>query len=116
VFSIYHGNVGMLPMNENYLAFKWEKPNTHILFSVCQQGKGVRVHFTAERKSLRYLKQAVNEFCHFCFHLFSLCEIIFAIIYTKRKSIIKLAEKCGFKQLATIRDLTILTKERPCHS
>lgn len=116
MFFPYNGYVGELPMNENYLAFKWDKPGTHVLFSACQQGKGIRSHFTADKKSLRYMKKALNEWNDFCFELFKDSDVLYAIIPKERKGIIRLAKACGYKILTEFKGIQVLIKEKPCHS
>jgi hypothetical protein len=113
-FRLFVGDTGALPTNRNYVVFKWAEPDTHVLFSVSQQGKGLRVHFTADKKSLRKLKQAVYEFCDFCFKFFWYSEMIFAIIPKEKLGIIRFTKRCGFKRLFSYKNLITLVKEKPC--
>lgn len=113
-FKPYTGHIGHLPTNENYLNFRYCDPKCKILFSVCQQGEGaVRIHLASDKQGLRKLSNALNDWCDFVFWLFPWCEMIIGLI--QRRSIRKLALKCGFKNTGIHRDINILVRERLCH-
>jgi len=92
-FSPYTGDTGRLVTSENHLNFRWNNPDCKILFSATQQGNAVVGHFTSDKAGLRKLKQALNEYCEFIFDIFD-CEMVIGVI--ERRSVVKLAEECGF--------------------
>jgi len=96
-FDIYSGDTGDLRTNGDYWVFRWNNPNCHILFSATRQGKAATCHFTSDKAGLRKLKQAINDWCEFCFWLFDWCEMIIGII--EKISILKLAKSCGFEHI-----------------
>ena len=98
-FDLYIGDTGKLYTNENYLNFRWRNPDCNILFSATQQGKAIPSHFTSDKPGLRKMKQALNEWCEFCFELFKECEMVIGVI--KPHSVCKLAEKCGFEYVTS---------------
>ena len=98
-FAIYTGDVGELQTSKNHLNFKWLRSDCHILFSMVQQGKAVTCHFTSDKAGLRKLKQALNEWCEFCFWLLKECEMIIGII--EKASVLRLAKSCKFEHVAS---------------
>jgi hypothetical protein len=109
-FSIYTGEVGKLRTSPNHLHFRWISMKCNIIFSVTRQGNGAVSHFTSDKKGLRYLKQALNDWCEFCFWLFDWCTMVIGII--EKISVSKLAEKCGFEHIATIEDKLIYIRRQ----
>ena len=108
-FILYYGSTYNLRTNENYLNFRWLLKNTLILFSITQQGNGAICHLYSDKKSLRYLKQALSEWCKFVFENYNWCKMIIAII--EKPSIERLAKYCGFKKVFTINNKLIYIKE-----
>jgi hypothetical protein len=93
-FVEYTGDLIGLPTDDNHLIFKWNKSNCKILFSAAQQGGGMSIHFASDKKGLRKIEQAGNEFCNFIFENFPWCTMIMAKI--KKSSVERLALKCNF--------------------
>lgn len=91
-FSLYHGDLMGLPVNDKHLVYKWDKAN--ILFSCTQRGNALSCHFAADKKSLRKLKAAINEWCDF---VFSTTNYDTILALTAKESINRLILKCGFK-------------------
>ena len=96
--------------NDNYLYFKWNKPDCNVVFSVTRKGNGAMCHFKSDKKGLRKLKQALNEWCEFCFWLFDWCEMIIATI--RPSSVKKLAEKCEFKKVLDSNNLSLYIRSQ----
>ena len=92
-FFPYHGYLMGLPTNENHLVFRWKGPGK-VLFSVAQKGEAVSCHFASDKKGLRHLKQACDEFVKFVFFLFDWCKMVLA--HVARDSIGRLIMKIGF--------------------
>lgn len=107
-FDLHTGDTGDLYTSDNYLNFRWHNPDCNILFSATQQGNAIISHFSSDKPGLRKLEQALNDWCEFCFYLFRQCEMIIGII--ERKSVIRLAEKCGFKQIASFGNKKIYAR------
>jgi hypothetical protein len=98
-FQLYLKETGNLLTSEKYINFLWNNPDCKILFSVTKRGNAAVCHFTSDKAGLRKLKQALNEWCTFCFWLLPWCEMIIGII--ERPSVCRLAERCNFKQVAS---------------
>ena len=98
-FALYNGDTGNLRTSDNHINFKWVNPDCNILFSVTKQGDAIVCHLASDKPGLRKLEQAVNEWCEFCFKLFGWCKMIIGVV--ERRSIGKLAEKCGFDCIAS---------------
>jgi hypothetical protein len=96
-FMPYYGKVDSVERQENYLNFIWAEPDCTVIYSVTRQGNGATSHFTSDKRGLRKLEQALNEWCEFCFWLFDWCEMVIAKI--DKSSIKKLAERCGFEHV-----------------
>jgi len=95
-FTLYNGYLMGLPTNENHLVFRWTGPGK-VLFSVTQIGKAASCHFASDKKGLRHLKKACNDFVKFCFFLFPWCKM--CIAHVGPKSIGRLIMKIGFLPL-----------------
>lgn len=110
-FKPYEGDLIGLPTSDNHLNFRWIEPKCKVLFSVCQQGNGASIHFASDKKGLRKLKQAINEFCDFCFYLFDWCEMIIGKIQIP--SVERLVVKCGFGFLGNFdNNIRVWVKEK----
>jgi len=107
-FEIYTGETGGLMTSDKYLNFKWINPDCNILFSVTRQGNAASVHFASDEAGRYKLKEAVEDWCEFCFWLFDWCTIIVGVI--KRHSVCKLAEKCGFTYLMPLGDKLVYVR------
>ena len=92
-FSPYDGYLMGLPTNDSHLVFRWMGPGK-VLFSVAQKGKAAICHFASDKKGLRHLKQACNDFVNFCFYLFPWCRMCLA--HVGRESIGRLIMKIRF--------------------
>lgn len=101
-FIPYNGDLIGLVTNENYLVFKWNNDDCKILFSVSRRGNAANCHFASDKKGLRYIKQAIGEFCKFVFWLFDWCTMVMAIIHMP--SVVRIVEKLGFNYLTIIED------------
>ncbi len=95
-FISFSGDCGDLPTNDNHFVFRHVEHN--ILFSVSRKGNAASCHFKSDKKGLRFLKRAINDFVDFCYQLFPWCEMILAII--GKDSIGRLISKCGFQKIA----------------
>jgi len=107
-FILYKGDTGDLVTSDKYLNFKWLNPDCNILFSVTRQGKAAVCHFTFDKKGLRKLKQAANEWCEFCFWLFEWCKMIIGIIV--KPSIARFVERCGFQYIGSFGNKRIYVR------
>ena len=94
-FKIHKGSVGKLPTSKDHLNFKWLGKG-HILFSVARQGNAASCHFASDKKGLRHIKQAINEWCDFIRDLFDWCKMIIAKVYNSKSGVINILKKCNF--------------------
>ena len=108
-FSPYSGDLMGLTANENHLVFRWHGPGK-ILFSVSRRGNAASCHFASNKKGLRYIKKAVDEFVQFVFWLFDWCTMVIA--QTRKDSVARLIQKVGFMPVTQIDDITVYARVR----
>lgn len=96
-FVPYNGYLMGLPTDENHLVFRWIGEGK-VLFSVAQKGLAASCHFASDKKGLRHLKQACDEFVTFVFFLFDWCKMVIAQV--ERPNVGKMIEKIGFSRIA----------------
>lgn len=98
-FEPFAGDLMGLPTNENHLVIKWiTEKDCKILFSLVQHGKAISGHFASDKKGLRFLKEAIKEFCEFVFsdnHI----EVILAKVI--KPSVGRFISQCGFEKVFT---------------
>lgn len=97
--------------NDHYRVVEW---NDHgrVVFSLTRKGKAMLCHFGAEKKALRYLQQAFNDFIEWVFDCYQWCTMILATIVISKPSIVKLVKKCHFKYVSTVAGGSIYTRLR----
>jgi len=109
-FKPYQGDLIGLCTNDNYLVFRWDHPECKILFSVSQRGKAANCHFASDKAGLRFLKEAIGEFCEFVFWIFDWCTMVMAIV--ERDSVARLCEKSGFQHVIDVEDNKIYVRHK----
>jgi hypothetical protein len=109
-FTPYVGDLIGLSVNEHYLIFRWIEPDCKVLFSVCRLGDAANIHLASDKKGLRKLRQASNDFCEFVFWLFDWAKMILCKITVK--SVEKIAKDCGFVQIAKRNNVTVFMRCR----
>jgi hypothetical protein len=110
-FYPYEGDLMGLPADKNHLVFRWADDRCKILFSVCKLGMGASCHFASDKRGLRWLKQAIDEFCGYCFIAFEWCTMILA--KTGKYSIGRLISKCGFEKVAIHNGIVAYARCKP---
>jgi len=110
LFDPYIGGTGDLLTSDKHLNFRWNNPDCNIIFSVTKQGKAAVSHFISDKSGLRKLEQAINDWCKFCFFLFEWCEMIIGVI--ERNSVSKLAERCGFRLVASFGNKKVYVRRK----
>lgn len=108
-FAPYQGFLMGLPTDQNHFVFRWKGPGK-ILFSLTQKGDAVGCHFASDKKGLRHLKNACDEFVKFVFFLFKWCKMVIA--HVSRCSIGRLIMKIGFIRLGESNQGTVYVRER----
>jgi len=108
-FYLYDGDLIGLPTNENHLVFRWDGPGK-VLFSVTQQGLAANIHFACDKKGLRYLKKALNQFVVFVFDNLEWCKM--CIGHIGKESIGRLIKKIGFVYICSSELGTIYVRLR----
>lgn len=97
-----------LPTNEHHLVFRWARKDCKVLFSVTKRGEAASCHIASDKKGLRQLKKAIEEWCLFVFWLFDWCKMILAQVL--RPSVGRLITKCGFNEVAHIGDVKVYVR------
>jgi len=106
-FEPYSGDLMGLKTNENHLVFKWKGPGT-VLFSVSRRGDAASCHFASDKKGMRSLKTAIDEFVKFVFWLFDWCTMVIAQV--EKPSVGRLIAKCGFYPVADAGDIQVYAR------
>lgn len=107
-FSVAVGDLHGLPTDHNHLNVKWNRGD--VFFSFTKRGNAISMHFSCLPWERRRIKEAANEFCSFIFGLYPWCEMILAVIGPR--SVVKLAEKCGFSTVAERPGVTYMARYR----
>lgn len=94
--------------DEDHMVFRWSE--ARVFFSCCLKGDALSAHFSAEKRAVRLLKQAIEEFCLWVFGTLQQCKMILACIV--RPSVERLVLKCGFSHLKAHDDLQIYMRAR----
>lgn len=94
--------------DQDHMVVRWlEAP---IFFSFAQKGMAISAHFSSDRKSLRLLRKAIDEYCNWAFHAMEWCKMIIACV--KRNSVARLIEDCGFERLTDRNGFKIYVRYR----
>jgi hypothetical protein len=111
MFSEYKGDFIGLYNNKNHLVYRWDDPDCKILFSVTRQGDAACCNFASDKRGLRRLRVAIDDFLDFVFTNFTWCIMILADV--KLRSVKRLVKKLGFEICAKSKefDYYCLTKE-----
>ena len=90
--------LGLL-VNENHLAFKWNRSDCEVFFSATRHGLGMSCHFSSDKRGLRHIRQAIGEFIDYVFEFYPWCKMILCI--TNRPSVVRIVEDFGFQHVMT---------------
>ncbi len=96
---------------ENYLIRQWAEKGK-VVFSLSRQGKAMRCHLAANRKALRYLKSAINEFVCWVFNQYKWCKMVIATVVIQYLGLCKILKKCSFKFVCDTPEGYIYTRIR----
>lgn len=91
-FTLYGGNIGDLPTDENHANFLWNTPDCIVLFSASRQGDLMSCHYKNDGATNKQINRAINEFCEFVFDKCGWCKGILAKVSLEKvaRRIIKL--------------------------
>ena len=106
-FSPAKDNLQGVLMNETMLAYVWTGPG-RIIVTFAQRGYAISAHFASDKKGLRHLKLAINEFCEWIFKRYNWCRMVFAMI--TMPSVERLVKKCGFVHIADQNEIKIYVR------
>lgn len=106
-FKAASGDLMGVLMTPPRVAIEWVGPG-RVVFSFTQLGEAISAHFSADKKGLRYLKQAIEDFCEWAFEAFDWCRMILAIV--GKPSVVRLIKKCGFSHVTDIDDNMVYTR------
>lgn len=93
---------------ENYEVWRWSEANVYV--SLTRQGDALVCHFSADRKALRHLRKAVNEFYWHALDEMPWCKMLIGCI--KRDSVVRLMKSCGFWHVVDRKDVKIYARYR----
>ena len=109
-FVPYSGYLMGLPTTENHLVFRYIGEGK-ILFSVTRQGDAASCHFASDKKGLKSVKTACDEFVKFCFWLFPWCKMCLAHI--KPGGIARMIERIEFALIGGTTKGLVYARLRP---
>lgn len=104
-FTPYDGDLMGLVANGNHLVFKWSNDSCKVLFSVTKKGSAASCHFASDKKGLRLIRRAIDEFCAFVFSNLNWCKMIIAAI--NKPSVCRIVEKVGFFHIGNAENCKI---------
>lgn len=87
---------------------EWSDETHRVVFSFARLGGGMNTHFACEPDSIRFVKQAIDEFCEWLFWAYQWCEMVFAL--TGKPSIGRLIQKCKFHFLRSTENYEIYVR------
>lgn len=97
MFYLYQGDTMGIETNEKHLIYRWGNLDCKILFSICRRGNSASCHFASDKRGLRLLKKACNEFVDFVLNKYRWCKNVVAVV--NKKSVCRLVEKIDFELL-----------------
>jgi len=95
---------------KKHVLMQWTDGIHRVVCSATRHGDALSCHFAASKDSLRYIKQAINEFTPWAFNVCPWCKMIIANI--KRQSVKRVVEKCGFELFAYFDENSLYFKGR----
>ena len=107
-FSEYNGDLMGLPTNENHRVYRWDRDDCKVLFSVTRRGCAAVGHFASDKRGLRHLKDAINQFTALCMVDFDWCKMVISL--NERESIRKLLKRIGFVPVADYGHYNIMMR------
>ena len=108
-FKVADGDLMGVLMSPQNVAVEWIGPG-RIVCSFAQRGQAVSAHFSSDRRGLRHLKSAINDFCNWVFGAFEWCSMVIAII--NKPSVVRLVKKCGFSHVIDVEDNTVYARSK----
>ncbi len=78
------------------MAVEWGGPGK-VVASYAMRGNAISAHFASDKKGLRHIKSAIEDFCAWIFDTYKWCTMILAMI--ERPSVTRIVRKCGFKHV-----------------
>ena len=109
MFTIATGDLLGLPTSDNHINVEWVGEG-RVLFSMTQLGDALSCHFAADKAGLRWIKQAIEEFCSCAFSWFGWCKMIIAAI--NKPSVERIVRKCGFSRFGTSGNTLMYMRQR----
>lgn len=95
--------------NEFHALFEWHD-HGKVVFSATQLGEALSCHFSANKAAMRYIKQAINEFCIWAFKEYNSKMILGLVLLP---SIGRVLIKCGFVRVKKLgQGYTLYARKR----
>ena len=86
--------------------------NGHIVFSYTQRGKAANIHFGCDKKGVKYIKQALNDFCLWLFRTYEWCRMVLGMADEKNRMVEKIGKACGFSKIGKADGVVIYARAR----
>lgn len=89
-----------------------ESENPRVVFSFTRRGNAISIHFATDKDGMKGVEEKLNEFCDWAFESMAWCTMIVGFI--GRRSVEKIANRCGFKFLRKVpgHDIKIYMRTR----
>ena len=93
-------------MSPGYTCWRWLDHEVYV--SMIRQEDALFCHFSAGKQAVRYIKQAVNEFCCLVSDMMKWCNKIMACITLP--SVERLVRKCNFEHVIDYEYLKVYAR------
>ena len=91
-----------VPLDENHGLVEWFDGEARVVFSFARRGNALDCHFAANKKALRHLRRAFDDFCELVRSEVKWCTMIISI--NNKDSVERLIKKLGFTYLISNED------------
>ena len=95
------------PTSKVHSALGWNK-NGNVVFTFCKKGNALDCHFSANKKALRHIKEAITDFISWVRMNIPWCKALIAA--TQKRSVQKMISKLNFKHLADAKHCKIYAR------
>jgi len=100
IYALSGDDLG-IERGESYVLSEW-RGRGRVVFSATQKGKAMECHFSLEKKALRDLTEACEDYIEWVFEKCKWCTMIITAI--DKPSIKRFVERLGFVAIANCQD------------
>ncbi len=101
------GDLLGVAFDENHIIVEW-CANGKVVFSMERRGNALCCHFSSDKKGLRHIKQAINDFVELVRDKFDWCKMLIAII--NKPSVERVVKKVDFCHIGFVGESKIYVR------